>query len=78
LEVNALVLLAEAREDGATLGTTGGAVVILGDRVDGADASVSLEQEVAVGGQIGQGNVGELREQLLALGRCLEVALNKI
>ena len=78
MEVNALVLLAEAREDGATLGTTGGAVVVLGDRVDGADASVSLEQEVAVGGQIGQGNVGELGEHLLAFGRCLEVALNKI
>jgi len=76
LEVDALVLLAQTRKDWATLSAAGGAIVVLGDRVDGADASVGLEQEVAVGGQIGQGNVSEFGEHLLALGRCLEVTIN--
>ena len=47
---------------------------MLDGSVQGADAGVGLEEKIAVGGQLGDGDVGESGEQLLGLGNSLDVA----
>ncbi len=71
LDIESGVAAVNSAVDGAGLGA--GAEVLDGS-VQGADAGVGLEEEVAVGGQLGDGNVGEGGEQLLGLGNSLDVA----
>ena len=72
LDVDRSVLLVQTRQDRASFGTAGRAIVKTGNRVDGADASVGLDEEIAVVGQVRKGNVGELGEHALGLGSDLK------
>ena len=66
----------QTRQDRAAFGTAGRTFRVLGNRVDGANAGIRLEMEVAVSGQVGKGNVGELGEHALGLGSDLKKSVN--
>ncbi len=71
LDIEGRITAVNSAVDGARLGA--GAEVLDGG-VQGANAGVGTEEEVAVVGQLGDGNVGESGEQLLGLGNSLDVA----
>ena len=71
LDIESGVLAVNRAVDRAGLGA--GAEVLDGS-VQGTNAGIGLEEEVAVGGQLGDGDVGESGEQLLGLGNSLDVA----
>jgi len=66
---------------GPILGAAVGPLGILNrvpDHVPPVGGAVSVQQEVAIGGQIGERDVGESGEPAQALRESLEVAANKI
>jgi len=71
LDIKSGVFAVNSAVDGARLGA---GTEVLDGGVHGANAGVGLEEEVAVGGQLGDGDVGESGEQPLGLGDSLDVA----
>ena len=71
LDIEGGVAAVNSAVDGARLGA---GTEVLDGGVHGANAGVGLEEKIAVGGQLGDGDVGESGEQLLGLGDSLDVA----